>query len=72
MSSGEFLGKNVEEQLITLGVLKESGPLSYEQLQSELDLSDQEMQKVMRGIRFNGLVNEKTDEVGVRIYEPDW
>lgn len=72
MSSGELLGKNVEKQMEALGVLKEQGEMNYQELKEALDLSDQEMQEVIRGFRYNGLVKVTTDERGVRLYLSDW
>ncbi len=72
MSSKEFLGRNKENQAIALGVLKQEGRLDYDGLQEELELNHEDMQEVMRGIKYNGLARERSTESGSKYYEPGW
>lgn len=72
MTSKELLGKQEEKQAIALGVLKEYEQLDYEGLKECLGLEDDEMQEVMRGIKYNGLAREVSHKTGAKFYVPEW
>lgn len=72
MASTELLGKHEEKQAMALGVLKRNGSMEYEELKDALGLEHDEMQEVMRGIKYNGLVRELSRDSGARYYVPDW
>lgn len=72
MGTSELIGKRKEKQLNALGYLEANDGLTYVELKEELNLDEEEMQEVMRGINYNGLAKRSVDDSGERVLLPDW
>lgn len=68
MSVRKPLGQYLDLQKEAAEILQSGERMTYDELKAELEIDNERMQAVIRGLSDNGLLNKETIESGLRKY----